>query len=113
MDFFHHKHNIKNVKILLKPKPKHHVSNDYDTIPQELIMDTMHIHLELEGLLLSKKGISNNEPIFFLCTICNSSMKSNKMPKLAFANGLWIGITLRILSQMTMVEETLIAKYHC
>jgi hypothetical protein len=36
------------MKILLKFNPKHHVSNDYDMIPQELIMDTMHIHSKLE-----------------------------------------------------------------
>ncbi len=60
-------------------------------IPQELIINTIHIHLELEGLLLSKKNIS--KPKFSLCTICNYSIKNKKMPKLALANGLWIGIT--------------------
>jgi hypothetical protein len=35
------------------------------------------------------------------------------MPKLALANGLWIGITLITLPKLTMVEETLIAIYRC
>jgi hypothetical protein len=35
------------------------------------------------------------------------------MPKLALANGLWIGITLKILPKLTMVEETLITHYRC
>ncbi len=104
---------LKNMKILLKLNPKHHVSNDYDMIPQELIIDTMHIHLELEGLLLSKKGISNNEPKFSLYTICNSSIKNNKMSKLALVDGLWIGIAPITLPKLTMVEETSIARYCC
>jgi hypothetical protein len=37
------------MKNLLKFNLKHHVSNDYDMIPQELIIDTMHIHPKLEG----------------------------------------------------------------
>jgi hypothetical protein len=48
------------MKTLLKFNPKHHVSNDYNTIPQELIINTMHIHPKLEGIfywnsLISKK----------------------------------------------------------
>jgi len=35
------------------------------------------------------------------------------MLKLALANGLWIGITPKILPKLTMVEETLIARYCC
>jgi hypothetical protein len=44
--------------------------------------------------------------------LCYVSLKIYKMPKLALANGLWIGITLKILSRLTMVEETLIIRYH-
>jgi hypothetical protein len=80
------------MKNLLKFNPKDHVSNDYDMIPQKLIINTMHIHLEFEGLLLSKKNIA--ELNFFLCTNCNYSIKNRKMPKLALANGLWIGIEM-------------------
>jgi hypothetical protein len=35
------------------------------------------------------------------------------MPKLALANGLWIGITQITVPNLTMVEETLIARYCC
>jgi hypothetical protein len=38
-------YNTKNMKTLLKLNPKHCVSNDYDMIPQELIIDIVHIHL--------------------------------------------------------------------
>jgi len=42
------------MKTLLKFNPKHHVSNDYNMIPQELIIDTMHIHPKLEGIFYWK-----------------------------------------------------------
>ncbi len=35
------------------------------------------------------------------------------MPKLALVNGLWIGVALIMLQNLTMVEKTLIACYHC
>jgi hypothetical protein len=35
------------------------------------------------------------------------------MPKLALANGLWIGIAPIIIPKLIMVEETLIARYRC
>jgi hypothetical protein len=38
--------------------------------------------------------------------------KNNKIPKLALANGLWITIAPKMLPNLTMVEETLIARYH-
>jgi len=80
-------------------------------IPQELTIITLHIHLELEGLLLSKTNISERK--FSLHIICNYSIKNKKMPKLALANGLCIGITQITLPNLTMVEETLIARYCC
>jgi len=35
------------------------------------------------------------------------------MPKLTLTNGLWIGIAPKMLPKLTMVEETLITRYHC
>jgi hypothetical protein len=75
------KYNTNKHENFLKLNPKHHVSNDYDMIPQELIIDTMHIHPKLERLLLSKKGISNNEPKIPPCIICNSSIKKKQNAK--------------------------------
>jgi hypothetical protein len=46
---------LKNIKALLKFNPKHHVSNDYDMIPQELIINNMHIHLEFGGTFTFQK----------------------------------------------------------
>jgi hypothetical protein len=53
---------LKNMKILLKMNPKHHLPNDNKIILEELLLDTIHVHSELDGLLLAKKGISNIEP---------------------------------------------------
>jgi hypothetical protein len=52
---------LKNMKSILKFNPKHHMPNDSDTIPQGLTKNEKHGHLELEGLLLAKEGISNIE----------------------------------------------------
>jgi len=45
MQYIIFEYNTKNMKTLLKLNPKHRVSNDYDMIPQELIIDIVHIHL--------------------------------------------------------------------
>jgi len=37
---------------------------------------------------------------------------NNKTLLLALTDGLWIGITLTMLSKLTMVEESLITHYH-
>jgi hypothetical protein len=43
---------LKHMKILLKMNPKFHFKYDVEFIPKELLNDTKHMHLELEGLLL-------------------------------------------------------------
>jgi hypothetical protein len=80
-------------------------------IPYKLTSDIKHVHQELERLLLSKEGISKMKNQFsILCYVC---LKNNKMPKLALANGSWIGIAPTVLPKLTMVEETLITRYCC
>jgi hypothetical protein len=63
------------------------------------------VHLELEGFLLAKKGISNIKPKKFICSTCYVYIENNKIPKFALANGLWIGIAPKMLIKLTMVEE--------
>jgi hypothetical protein len=92
--------------------PKHHIPNDSDIVPQELVIDIKHVHPKLEGLLLAKVGISNLECKFSICKTSYIPSKLNKMPKLALANGLWIGVPPTMLPKLTMVKETLIAQYH-
>jgi hypothetical protein len=55
------------------------------------------VHLELNGLLLTKRGISNIKLNFSICKTCHTSIEHNKIPKLALANGLWIGTTPMML----------------
>jgi len=98
---------------LLKMNLIFHFEYNIEFIPKELLNDTKHMHPKLEGLLLSNQGISTIEHQFSTCKTCYISFKNNKMPKLALANGLWIGITSKILLKLTMVEETLITRYRC
>jgi hypothetical protein len=69
------------------------------------------MHPKLQGLVLAKEGSSSNEN--YICKSCHNCLLNNKMPKLALANGLWIGITPNSLPKLTIVEEALIAHYHC
>jgi hypothetical protein len=48
---------LKLMKNLLKMNPKFHFEYDIKFVPKELLNDTKHMHLELEGLLLSNQGI--------------------------------------------------------
>ncbi len=66
----------------------------------------------MEGLLLAKESISNIELNISICKTCHAYLNYNKMPKLSLANGLWIGVAPTMLQKLTMVEETLIARYH-
>jgi hypothetical protein len=80
-------------------------------ILEELIDDTKHVQQELNGLLLAKEGISTTKLQFFICKTWYVSLKNNKIPKYALANGLWIGITPLILPKLIMVQETLLTCY--
>jgi hypothetical protein len=88
------------MKKLLKMNPKFHFKYDIEFIPEELLNDTKHMHLEFEGLLLSNQGISTTKHQFSTCKTCYISLKNNKMSKLALANGLWIGITPKIFTKI-------------
>jgi len=101
------------MKNLLKMNLKYHFETNIESIPEELTSDTKHVQQKLNGFLLAKEGISITKCQIFVCKICYVSLKNNKIPKLALANGLWIGITPPMLPKSTMVEETLIACYCC
>ncbi len=106
-------YKLKHMKHLFKMNPIFHFKYDIEFILEELLNDTKHMHLELEGLLLSNQGISNTEHQFSTCKTCYISLKNNKMLKLTLANGLWIGIPPKILPKLMMVKKTLITHYHC
>jgi hypothetical protein len=62
---------------------------------------------------LQKKVSQTLNQIFQFVKFVIAYLNYNKMPKLALVNGLWIGVALIMLQNLTMVEKTLIACYHC
>jgi hypothetical protein len=67
------------------------------------------MHPGLQGIQFAKEGISSTK--ISTCKSCHNCLLNNKMPKLALANGLWIGITPNSLPKLTILEKTLIACY--
>jgi hypothetical protein len=79
------------MKTLLKFIPRHHWKNKVEIIPKELLNDTKYMHPKLQGLIFVKEGILSIE--ISICKSYHNCLLNKKMPKLALANGLWIGIT--------------------
>jgi hypothetical protein len=98
------------MKTLHKFNRKHHWQNKVEIILKELLNNTKHMHMELQGLLLAKEGILSTE--IFICKSCHNFLFNNKMPKLALTDGLWIGITPNSLPKLMIVGQALIAHYH-
>ncbi len=89
---------LKNMKTLFKFNPKHHWQNEVEIIPKELLNDTKHMHLELQGLLLAKESILSTE--ISICKSCHNCLLNNKMSKLVLVNGLWIGISPNLITKI-------------
>jgi hypothetical protein len=70
----------------------------------------------LEGVLLSNQDISTIEHHFSTCKTRYISLKNIKMSKLALANGLWIGITPKNITQIDKgrknLDNMLLLLYH-
>jgi hypothetical protein len=62
------------------------------------------------GMLLHPPGLLN-DGTGNACTECLRALKSDKLPKYALANGMWIGRTPHELSFLTLPERILIAKF--
>ena len=45
-----------------------------------------------------------------ICNLCHESIRNNKIPKLALANGLWIGRVPEQLKCLNFVEKILVAR---
>jgi hypothetical protein len=52
------------MKNLFKMNPIFHFKHDIKFNPKELLNDTKHVHLKLEGLSLSNQGISTTKHQF-------------------------------------------------
>ncbi len=103
--------SLKTMKTLFKFNWRHHWQNKVEIIPKEWLNNTKHMHPQLQGLLLTKEGISSTK--ISICNSCHNCLLNNKMLKLALANKLWIGITINSLPKLMIVEEALIACYGC
>lgn len=55
-------------------------------------------------------GVGDKESIFRFCKQCAASLKRNKIPPLALANRLYIGEVPPELADLSIVEETMIAR---
>ena len=67
-------------------------------------------HDIFNGMLLHPKGVESNEEAN-ICIECGKALESDKIPKFALANGLWIGKVPHELAYLTLPERLLIAKY--
>ncbi|KAJ7234431.1 hypothetical protein C8J57DRAFT_1531590 [Mycena rebaudengoi] len=67
----------------------------------------------LKDLLLDPDGVSystdSGSPILSLCSVCNSSLKNNKIPPLSLANKTFLGPVPEELKNLTVIEEAMIA----
>ena len=66
----------------------------------------------LKNKLLDKHGVINNVSDFTLelCTACSRSLSRHTLPKFALANRLYVGPVPEELKDLTMVEESMIAR---
>ncbi|KIJ60980.1 hypothetical protein HYDPIDRAFT_97386, partial [Hydnomerulius pinastri MD-312] len=47
-----------------------------------------------------------------VCSVCSHSLKMGKVPRLALANGLWIGEVPQVLKQLNFIEKLLVSRVH-
>lgn len=78
-----------------------------------LAPSTSHPAHELtNGMLLYKNSVNMTRKLFKICVECETSLHSDKTPKLSLANNMWIGDVPRELKGLTLPERILIAKYY-
>jgi len=84
-----------------------------DSIPNSHLLKPTEPHPNHDifyGMLLHPPGLSNDGR-GNICGECSRALNSNRTPKYALANGLWIGQTPHELAFLTLPERLLIAKY--
>ena len=67
----------------------------------------------LNNLILNKKGIINKEnesTKLYLCSLCSELLKKKKLPKMAIANGFFIGELMNDLPELTWLEQQCISR---
>ena len=79
--------------------------------PHRLQPTTIHPHHDIfNGMLLHPAGVSVSG-MANVCVECSKSLRLDKIPTFALANGLWIGDIPHELAYLTLPERLLIAKY--
>ena len=79
----------------------------------------LHI-LEAPGITRQERHISSDKLCEYpyaidhscqnICNLCRSSIRHSKVPKMALANGLWLGPVPEVLSSLRYIEKMLIAR---
>jgi len=104
-----HKHEY-DYNILLRND--HHLKssqlNDF-SFHNDFIYETFP---ELNGLVLDRDGFIVENKKVKLCDNCHVKLKKIELPKYALANNLYVGPDIPELTQLTCIEESLIAKHH-
>ena len=60
--------------------------------------------------ILEKSGPVLAENCSFVCNTCRAPLRNGKVPRLALANGLWIGEVPQVLQELNFVEKILVQK---
>jgi hypothetical protein len=82
-------------------------------IVQQLSLEFTFGHVDLDGLMLCKEGIicNGDDCQICVCNTCESSLHSNRMPRLALANNLYRGQLPSEFCDLTWVEEMVCALF--
>jgi len=87
---------------LLKDIPNRHL----------LIPHTPHpAHELVDSLLIYAPGLGASKEAIHLCNECRNQLKKNTWPRLSLSNDMWIGEVPRELTNLTLPERLLLAKY--
>ncbi|KAJ2990872.1 hypothetical protein HDV02_004116, partial [Globomyces sp. JEL0801] len=83
----------------------------HEQIPTAILKyyDTSQLVPSFTTLLLSKKGILDNNKVV-ICNVCRTNILDDKMPKLAIANGLYIGEVPSDFTQLNEMEIAMCSK---
>ena len=97
-----------NYNILVKNRNLLHKNRLYDIIQENEF--NYNNFQELNDLILNKKGLYEEDKTVNICSECLTSLKNSILPKYALANNLYVGESYVDLKELTIVEQSLIAR---
>ena len=86
---------------------------DIEHIPNRHLLSPREFHPAhqlIDGLLLESEAIGEGRKCS-LCVECETNLAKGRIPRLALANGMWIGTVPFELALLTLPEQVLIARY--